>query len=76
MPNAVDIECFGHVANATSRTVSHNDQWILCSAIVHGHALVTEDERLHTADDGDGDGELHQAILAAVGLTIQAPVLV
>lgn len=64
MPSAADIACFGIVVASTSRKLSHNDQWILSAAVVHGSTLVTEDDRLH---DAASDPILQAALTAQLG---------
>jgi predicted nucleic acid-binding protein len=46
VPVASGPACFGHVAAHTSRRVGAVDCWIAATAVLGGHSLVTQDERL------------------------------
>ncbi|MEM1333765.1 MAG: type II toxin-antitoxin system VapC family toxin [Actinomycetota bacterium] len=47
------VECYEIVASLAARRVGQNDQWIIASAMTHGHDLVTEDVEQATLMNSD-----------------------
>lgn len=54
------IECFEYVSAFASRKVSHNDQWIISTAIAEAQELITQDEKQAKLMN---DPEFHRSIL-------------
>lgn len=71
--NDRDVDAFAVISDIASRSLSHNDRWILAAALIRSAVLVTEDVLLFQVASDSG---LAQAVGVHLGLTPMSPILV